>query len=47
MLFRSGFYPVIVETGLADIQNVEIVSGVEEGDEIFIAYTVKDSAGSW
>ena len=41
---KDGFYPVIVETGLPDIQNVEIVSGIEEGDEVFVAYTVTESS---
>ena len=41
----EGYYPVIVETGLADTQNVEILSGVEAGDVVFLNYTVTDS--SW
>ena len=39
---EEGFYPVIVETGLSDTQNVEIISGVEMGDEVFVNYTVTD-----
>lgn len=42
---EEGYYPVIVETGLADAQNVEIKSGVEAGDNVFVNYTVTDYAG--
>jgi HlyD family secretion protein len=41
---EEGYYPVIVETGIADTQNVEIKSGVEEGDTVFLNYTVTDSS---
>ena len=41
---EDGFYPVIVETGISDTQNVEILSGVEEGDEVFVNYTVTDGS---
>jgi multidrug efflux pump subunit AcrA (membrane-fusion protein) len=44
---EEGFYPVIVETGLSDTKSVEIVSGVEAGDEVFVNYTVSDYSGSW
>lgn len=44
---EEGYYPVIVETGLADTQNVEIISGVEAGDEVFINYTVTDYSSGW
>lgn len=43
----EGFYPVLVETGISDPQNVEIISGVQEGDEVFINYTVTESGSSW
>ncbi len=43
----DGFYPVLVKTGLSDIENVEIVSGIEEGDEVFVAYTVTDNDSNW
>lgn len=44
---KDGFYPVIVETGISDAQNVEITSGLTDGDEVFVNYTVTDSSGSW
>lgn len=43
----DGYYPALVETGLSDAQNVEITSGVEEGDEVFVNFTVTDSGSSW
>ena len=42
---EEGYYPVVVETGIADTQNVEIVSGVEAGDTVFLNYTVTEAAG--
>jgi len=42
---EEGYYPVLVETGLADTQNCEIISGVEEGDTVFLNYTVTDYSG--
>ena len=42
---EEGYYPVIVETGLYDTQNVEIKSGVEAGDNVFVNYTVTDYSG--
>lgn len=44
---EEGYYPVIVATGLSDAQVVEIVSGVEAGDEVFVNYTVTDYGSSW
>lgn len=41
---EEGYYPVIVETGLSDPQNCEILSGIEVGDTVFISYTVVDSS---
>ena len=32
---EKGYYPVIVQTGISDTQNVEILSGVEVGTEVF------------
>ena len=42
---EEGYYPVVVETGIADTQNVEILSGVNEGDTVFYNYTVTDYSG--
>ena len=42
---EEGYYPVIVETGLADMQNTEIKSGIEAGDTVFLNYTVTDYSG--
>jgi len=44
---EEGYYPVIVETGISDTQNVEIISGVQEGDNVFVNYTVTDQGSSW
>ncbi|MDD6159742.1 MAG: HlyD family efflux transporter periplasmic adaptor subunit, partial [Oscillospiraceae bacterium] len=44
---EDGYYPVIVTTGISDTQVVEITSGVEAGDEVFVNYMVTDSGGSW
>ena len=44
---EEGFYPVIVETGISDTQNVEILSGLNEMDEVCVNYTVTDYSGSW
>ena len=41
---KDGFYPVPVTTGLSDNYNVEIKSGVEEGDVVF---TQMQSANAW
>jgi len=42
---EEGFYPVIVETGLANAQVTEITSGIEAGDVVFVNYTV--TSGAW
>ena len=42
----EGFYPVQVEIGIQDNNNVEIKSGVEQGDEVFTQY-MTGSATSW
>lgn len=34
----AGFDPVVVEIGISDNSNVEIISGVNEGDEVFTQY---------
>ena len=43
----EGFYPVVVETGISDPQNVEILSGIQDGDEVFVNYTITTSGSSW
>lgn len=44
---EEGFYPVIITTGISDAQSVEITSGVEPGDEVFVNYTVTDYGSTW
>ena len=44
---KDGYYPVLVETGISDTKSVEIKSGVNEGDMVFINYTVTDSSDSY
>lgn len=34
----AGFYPVPVEVGLPDVSSVEIKSGVNDGDTVFLGY---------
>lgn len=43
----DGYYPVLVETGISDAENVEIISGIEEGDVVFVNFTVTDQGSSW
>ena len=42
---KEGFYPVPVTTGLSDNYNVEIKSGLEEGETIFVSYYVENAWG--
>ena len=42
----EGFYAVPVEIGLSDQSNVEVQSGVEEGQEVFIQY-MTNQGNSW
>ena len=42
----EGFWAVPVEVGLADTTRAEILSGLNEGDEVFIGYETQ-SADSW
>ena len=35
MCIRDSFYPVQVEIGIQDTYNVEIKSGVNDGDTVF------------
>lgn len=44
---EEGYYPVLVETGISDTQNVEITSGIQEGDMVFVNFTVTDQGSSW
>lgn len=44
---EDGYYPVLVETGISDPQNVEIISGIQEGDEVFVNFTVTDMGSNW
>ena len=47
---EEGYYPVIVETGISDTQNVEIVSGVELDDMVFVNYVITTDSygyGGW
>lgn len=39
----EGFYPVPVETGLSDNYNVEITSGLEGGENVFVNYYVDEA----
>ena len=39
----EGFVPVVVEVGLADNVNVEIKSGLNEGDLVFIGYETQSA----
>lgn len=41
----AGFYPVIVEIGIADNYNVEILSGVEEFATVFAGVAQNNSSG--
>ncbi|MGN1003871.1 MAG: efflux RND transporter periplasmic adaptor subunit [Oscillospiraceae bacterium] len=41
------YYPVPVETGISDTKNVEIVSGIQDGDQVFINFTVTNGSGSY
>ena len=41
----DGYWPVLVETGISDAKQVEIVSGIEAGDMVFINYTVDPGDG--
>lgn len=39
------YWPVPVETGISDAKQVEIISGVQDGDMVFINYTVEPENG--
>lgn len=40
---KDGYYPVPVETGLSDNFNVEIKSGLNEGEEVFVNFYVEQA----
>lgn len=42
---EDGYWPVLVETGISDAKQVEITSGVQDGDMVFINYTVDPDNG--
>ncbi|MCI2057988.1 MAG: HlyD family efflux transporter periplasmic adaptor subunit [Oscillibacter sp.] len=42
---KKGYYPVPVETGISDDNNIEIKSGVDEGATVFTAKQVTSSWG--
>ena len=42
---EDGFYPVKVETGLSDNYNVEIKSGLNGDEEVFVNYLVESAYG--
>lgn len=41
----DNYWPVPVVTGISDAKQVEIISGVQEGDMVFINYTVEPNNG--
>ena len=43
---EDNYWPVLVVTGISDAKHVEIVSGVEDGDMVFINYTTEPNNGS-
>lgn len=43
---EDHYYPVPVETGIFDTKNVEIKSGVNDGDQVFINYVVTESSST-
>ncbi|MCI8869977.1 MAG: HlyD family efflux transporter periplasmic adaptor subunit [Lawsonibacter sp.] len=42
---KDGFYPVSVETGLSDSYNVEIKSGLNGDEEVFVNFLVESAWG--
>ena len=44
---NSDYVSVPVTTGVSDDDYVEITSGLEEGDMVFVNYTVTDQGSSW
>ncbi len=44
---EDGYYPVEVETGISDTKAVEIKSGVDDGDQVFVNYVVTDYSADY
>ena len=44
-LLPDGWKAVEVETGLSDDNYIEIVSGIEEGDIVYVPEVARDSSG--
>lgn len=40
---EEGYWPVLVETGISDAKQVEIKSGIQDGDMVFINYTTEQN----
>lgn len=45
MQMPDGFFPVVVETGIADSNNIELISGVEEGASVYAGIVENTSGG--
>ena len=39
------YWPVLVQTGISDAKQVEIISGIQDGDMVFINYTTEPQGG--
>lgn len=44
-LLPDGWRAVEVETGLSDTNYIEILSGIEEGDIVYVPEVARDSSG--
>lgn len=44
---EEGYYAIPVETGINDVFNVEIKSGLEDGQTIFTSYTTNNEGGGY
>lgn len=43
----EGYFPVLVTTGLSDESNVEIISGLNLDEEVFIGYETDNAYAGW